>query len=1311
MSMPETEREKASQSPFEPNSLNKPEDRFASFDQGLPHFQKLLDMQRGDESKALTRTSFSGANKDSIGDPLSLFLHSKGSPWEKSVSSAADKTVTGPKGEVGPTGEVGPQLAVGPKAEDGSKTEVGSKTEIGPKTEAGAKSESEAKAKDDTEKLPETKSDSPKDDLNLPSLTIDSGRKNAAEVGVSDLSKLKDLLPSFDIDLSQIKSFGNDVLNGLAKLSEQAKEANESKKAPLAVDSPNGSTWKNEGGQWNLYDKSGKKSEKYAGLVSEVSKDADGTAQIKLNDGRTIKEKQDGSTLEYDSQNRLTSINYKNGSSRTFNWEGEQLVGMKSSLGEFVRMRDGSGKPIDEWKQKGQENSAPWKGEMKVDEKVGTLSIGPNTYRSDLSVEKLNADGSREITHANKDLVKVSKDGLVSQIDYADGSSRKFSWTKNPDAKGEDDKFTLSAVQVQRDGKHFYHTRADGDKWNVQSWENGKWSDAKPETTSFSFDNKTKEYSYVDSTDGIKHSIEPGGVQRDVSRDGSTLSYKDGKLSTVTNGDIKREFEWKDNKLESIKDAAQGKVWTRSAEGGWQSDKGDRTKAEASITASGEIEFKSGDKSSIIKMDGSEFSRISNAQDKSQVDIRDGEVQVTAGDGSSRVFKTAADGKEVVQESRSRNGKTETWTRGEQLPNGNYEWKNDQNPGKTEERSAVTQENGKLSIKYPNDVEYSSSTSGTEKIENTKEGWYKQYTDGRPSEIKYPDGVIRKFTFDGPSDAPKSIEITQKDGTKINVDKISDALYSYKNGKDEQKWNAKYSVSQDGVYKCVDNDAKGKTTTRYPEGLVVVENPADKSRTESKNDQVMKVDRDGKTVEVVRDGSNAITEVRDSANNTAYKKDSNGDFVASAIDATKPIANADEFSRKGVVNFDESGKISFVSNEGTSISQAPGEKAELLASKDKTLAAVLDNSSLSDAEKDRLKQTVLDYTKRTDIEPKDKAVFLESLEKFAKRDDISAKEKNDSYAQLERLLESKSDKAFNAKDRALLAEQLAWHMANPSSNAQGQNPNCQVTVIRGKLLYENPSQFARMMTDVITTGEFVTQDKTVIKVPPASMTVGKGAEESKFPPEDGNRSWLGKISDATCANIHWQRQSVAPNGVVVGKGNLIYKQEAPENRKDSGARVFMVASDGQHYPQSGTDNKILENPTMRSADIANTYSQIVGNSKDVSVVAVYREGVTLGTGVALVGGEEQLHQQLQSGGVKIAQVWTGTDWVEKEPNRIAGITPKEYKPGEHVVLIKDYDPKTRTVAVDNSWSSRFDRLGPNGRIPLHKLYMAMAKQE
>ncbi|MBX9721524.1 MAG: hypothetical protein K2X81_09035, partial [Candidatus Obscuribacterales bacterium] len=543
-------------------------------------------------------------------------------------------------------------------------------------------------------------------------------------------------------------------------------------------------------------------------------------------------------------------------------------------------------------------------------------------------------------------------------------------------------------------------------------------------------------------------------------------------------------------------------------------------------------------------------------------------------------------------------------------------------------RAAVTQESGKLNIQYPNGVEYSSSTSGTEKIENSKEGWYRQYTEGRPTEIKYPNGVTRKFTFDGPSDAPKSIEIIQKDGSKINVDKISDGLYSYKNGKDEQKWNAQYSVSPDGMYKCVDNDAKGKTTTRYPDGLVVVENPADKSKTESQNDQLMKVDRDGKTVEVVRDGNNVITEVRDSANNTSYKKDSNGEFVAAAIDTAKPVANKDEFSRKGVVSFDESGKISFVSDDGTSISQAPGAKGELLASKDKTLSAVLDNNSLSDAEKDRLKQSVLDYTKRTDIEPKDKAVFLESLEKFAKRDDISAKEKSDSYSQLERLLESKSDKAFNAKDRALLAEQLAWHMANPSSNAQGQNPNCQVTVIRGKLLYENPSQFARMMTDVITTGQFVAQDKTVIKVPPGSMTVGKGSEESRFPPEDGDRSWLGKISDATCANIHWQRQSVAPNGVVVGKGNLIYKQEAPENRKDSGARVFMVASDGQHYPQSGTDNKILVNPNMRSADIASTYSQIVGSKKEPSVVAVSRPGVPPGEGVALVGGEEQLHQQL-----------------------------------------------------------------------------------
>lgn len=309
--------------------------------------------------------------------------------------------------------------------------------------------------------------------------------------------------------------------------------------------------------------------------------------------------------------------------------------------------------------------------------------------------------------------------------------------------------------------------------------------------------------------------------------------------------------------------------------------------------------------------------------------------------------------------------------------------------------------------------------------------------------------------------------------------------------------------------------------------------------------------------------------------------------------------------------------------------------------------------------------------------------------------------------QLQRLLDSKSDKAFNKKERAELAGQLIWHMANPDKNQQGGNPNCQVTVIRGKLLWEQPSEFARMMTDVIETGEFVTKDKSVIKVPLACCSAGKDTEEASFPPEDGKRTWLGKISDLTCANIFWQRQTRTPQGESVSKGHLIYRQDPPEKGKESGAGVWKIPGDGYMYKVKNSSGKELEYPSLYAKDIASVYKQITGSNKNSILVHGRLSG---GEGVEVVN-KDSLHKFLSENksGTHIVQIWTGTDWVWKDVPRFKPGESSDEKDSEHVLLLKDYDPKSRTVAVDNSWSAKYDRFISGRRISLEELYKAMAK--
>ncbi len=1176
----------------------------------------------------------------------------------------------------------------------------------------------------------------PELDLDTKEPEVDLPKVPERKESNKELPDLSSILPSFSIDSSQIKADTDkawaqlqDWYAGLLaqagknetenlKNSDNSEskndniaETNTDKIIPEPVESPAG-TWKSEEGKWTLYDRAGKAVEAYDGKVKDVSRDSEGNSIVKLNDGTVVKEKQDGSTLKYDSNNNLNKITYKDGSTRSFSYANNELTGMSSKSGEWTRKTDASGKYTDEWVPKGQTKG--WKGDVSVDEKTGAFRVDKTTYHSDLSVEKNTGSGS-EITYPNKEVVKVNADGQVSEINYPDGSKRKFSWKENPDAKGDNDKFSLSAVEVHRDGKYYRHTKQDDGSWRVSSWSNGSWTAPEKENLSFSFDNKNKEYSYINSEDGVLHELKPGGFEKHTTKEGAVLEYKDSKLVAARINDRAREFEWKGDKLVAIHDGIQGKNWTKDSDGNWVSDRGDKRQGEAFVSAPADISFKNGDKTSIVKLDGTEYERITNEKEKSQVDKSDGKVQVKAGDGSQREFKTSADGLELTHESVTRNGKTDSWTRGERLANGNYIWSNDQNPDRKEERSKVTQKDGVLSIEYPDGRKYQANTDGTEKLENSKEDWYINYKDGRPSETKYADGTLRKFTFDGDSDSPSSIEVTSaKDGSVTKIDKRPDGSYNYKteDAKEPVKWNAEISVKRDGTYAIVDRDEKGKTTTRSIDGHKIVDNPSDKSRVESFKDQIDKVVRDGKSVELVRDENRNVTELRDSASNTKYVKNSNGEFEAKALDPSKPFAKLDELQRKGEPVLEESGTVNFCQNDGRQLRQEPGQKAELVSSKEQAIEAATNNSSMTAQEKERLSKNILDYAKREDVSPEHKSVFQESLAKFAERKDISDQEKAKTYEQLNRLLESKTDKNFSSSERALLASQMLWQVAFPDKNAQGQNPNCQVTTVRGMLLYNKPSEFARMLTDVITTGQFKTMDGSVIKPPASSFRIPKDSEESKFPPQDGTRTWIGKICDVTVANVHWQRQTKAPNGTSVNKGELVYRQDPPESRKDSGARLYRDRGDGYIYPQNDSSGKLIKQPTLYAKDIASAYRQIVGENTENVVLAVNRTDIKGGPGVCLAT-EAQLHNVLSKGGTHVAQIWTGADWCWKEPARHHNFKPRDENngDGEHVVLVKDYDPVTKTVAVDNSWSQKYDRIDKDRRISLSELYKAMAKQD
>lgn len=350
-----------------------------------------------------------------------------------------------------------------------------------------------------------------------------------------------------------------------------------------------------------------------------------------------------------------------------------------------------------------------------------------------------------------------------------------------------------------------------------------------------------------------------------------------------------------------------------------------------------------------------------------------------------------------------------------------------------------------------------------------------------------------------------------------------------------------------------------------------------------------------------------------------------------------------------------------------------GEKIEIQRSQEEISDAVFINPALSESLKTTLRQKINEIPDSVGLTFDYKREFLNGLYGFAKRSDISNEEKAQTYEEIVRILEPDKGQVFNSAERTQLTTQLLWHLSNVEKNSQGANKTCNVTDIRGIMLYESPAKFSAFIRELLETGKFVTQDNSVISLPLESTKVKENSEESKFPPADGERTWLGKISDLAMANVFWQRQTKQPDETRVRKGEILYREDLGDARlfRNRGGKLEAL-SDGRR--------DLAISPAVSDRNIAEIHQQITGESRENLVLTSDRREVTSGPGVRGVD-EPELHEILsRERGVHIARIWTGAYWVK---------IGSALESGEHVVLIKDYDPATKTLAVDNSWSRDF----------------------
>ena len=678
--------------------------------------------------------------------------------------------------------------------------------------------------------------------------------------------------------------------------------------------------------------------------------------------------------------------------------------------------------------------------------------------------------------------------------------------------------------------------------------------------------------------------------------------------------------------------------------------------------ADGSITYKREDGTSLKeKPDGS----------KLEINAQNQVTTLTYADGTSRQFTW--EGKELVATT-ARDGKV--WERVKR--GGQYvdEW--------TQKGVAAQPWKGALSIDTNGDYTYKSTNAadkgttvvsktdetkrtlrpdGTVSLVNEKENFKADYDrNGNASQITYPDGKVRTFTYRGGQIQTVEIKEPGVNGAVTRWDKIGEGKFRSNTGID---WNVKFDVKGD-KYTVTELDADNKTTTRMPDGRMVEEFPKEKRKLETLKGQVTSITVDGKEVSFDRDKSGSVTQITNKPSREVLKKNEDGTWTA--FDRNNKKID-DGLQRTGDPVINDKGVVTFLSADGGLIKQAPGKAPEKIKNDLPIEKEIIDNKNLNDEAKVR---------------------FLENLNVIQNSSTISAAEKEAFFKQTSRLLEEKADAPFSAKERAAMAEQLAWHVANPTLDSQGPHPTCNVTDIRLCLTREQPSEFARMIADIGNTGKFVTQDGTTIEPRKDSLQAGK--EESTFPPAPGTRTWLGKISDVTMANIHWQRRTTDVYGYAVAKGSMKYDEVKPTDRDDSGSRVhkYELRQDVLWRTEQA------KSPTLRANQIMDIYKQITGKEEEGRFIINADHNQT-GQGLAVVGSKEDLHNALLKG------PWPKI--IEVQNNILQGKQP-DGKDHEHVVIATGYDPKTGKVMIDNSHNPSQDMLEQDKQVSIDTLYQA-----
>lgn len=647
-------------------------------------------------------------------------------------------------------------------------------------------------------------------------------------------------------------------------------------------------------------------------------------------------------------------------------------------------------------------------------------------------------------------------------------------------------------------------------------------------------------------------------------------------------------------------------------------------------------------------------------------------------DGSEKKFRFETDEKGTkvpTSEEVTRNGKTERWdrVRGEdgKLTD---EWKNGEGEAEVRKNASVSA-NGELSYEKSDGSKYTRKADGTEVF--TSDGGKRiEKRDGKVIEAQYADGRVRKFEYDG--DQVVSATTTDKAGKAT----------TWKREPKDNRYDVK--VDEQANYSVTDNKT-GKTSTRSLDDVITVTKKGLDQSLQTKDGVVISQSRGDHSLSFGRDEKGEINSISEKSTNTKWTKQGDDTWTASPIDESKPHDGDNGGQRAGKVTMTKDGDIIF---NGTD------KIPPVRQGKDGDAKPMMDGQAL-----------VKQMEEMTEVTDRSKETMREAVKTFEARKDITPGEKAQVYEHLSELLKGKPGGPLDAKDRGSLASQSMWLAANPSESDQGAYNTCNVTTIRNCFLNESPSEFARVMSEVGTTGKFKTADGTTIDMPKDSM-VRTDADKADY--TVGSRLWASKIWDLAATNIYWQRQEKDLRGVAATRGSITYEQATPTNRQDNGERLYRNDNGTKQEMVSSDGRNLVRTPNLFPSSMMDIMEQIQSSplldkpaGQKIMVHKAYAESESLNS----FNDVDKLHQSLQEGTFpKIVMVHTSRAPFHSDSGYGAAGGSGGPGGGWHVVLATGYDAKTGNVAIDNSWGRTKDHLAQGSQIHVRTLYNATLGQ-